>query len=282
MSTKMMIFAASALASAAMASAQAAPMWQYFPTACASDCSQTIESAYLCETQYTSSTTDQYACFCEAFPSDASGCATCLNSNNAAALANLLTSTVSACPQAEQQCFFECSFDTCASTDIACQCDGAYLENIYNCASCNTANNNTGTTQIADFNALQSSCAAQNYTGASDSFTTVPLASPTGEDAYSAPSLTATGGGEAATGDLTASGAATAQSSASSGTASASASATGSASTTSKASASKTSASATKSGASASASASGTSGAGMNFAPIGGCLALAGAVIALL
>jgi hypothetical protein len=35
--------------------------------------------------------------------------------------------------------------ETCESTDVACQCDATYLENIYNCASCNTANGNSGT-----------------------------------------------------------------------------------------------------------------------------------------
>lgn len=53
--------------------------------------------------------------------------------------------------------------------------DGTYLENIYNCASCNTANGNTAATQISDFQSLQESCANQNYTGASQSFTTKAL-----------------------------------------------------------------------------------------------------------
>ena len=230
----------------------------------------------MCETEYSSSTTDSYGCFCNSYPSDASGCATCLNDNNSAALASLLTSTQTACPEAQQQCFFECSFDTCASTDIACQCDGTYLENIYNCASCNTANNNSGTTQITDFNNLQQSCANQNYTGASESFTTVPLPTATGQDSYTQPSLTATGGGEAATGDLV-SGSAAATSTGAAATSKVSAAAT----TTSKASGSSTG-SAAGSGSSTSASAAASSGAATGLAaPLTGVLAVAGAILAL-
>ncbi|KAK8854898.1 hypothetical protein IAR55_003637 [Kwoniella newhampshirensis] len=195
---KTLFFVTATVLGAAVVNGQSAPNWQYIPSACSSQCAQTIQSAYLCETSY-SSNTDVYGCFCNNYPSDASDCASCLNSNDAAALASLLTSTQTACPAARQQCFFECSFDTCPSSDIACQCAGTYLENIYNCASCNTANNNAGTTQITDFNNLQQSCAAQNYTGASSSFSTIPL--PTiATAAYNAPSLTATGGGAAATG----------------------------------------------------------------------------------
>ncbi len=47
----------------------------------------------------------------------------------------------------------------------------AYLQNIYNCASCNTANGNTGVTLLSDYNALDTSCKAQSYTGAGQSRT---------------------------------------------------------------------------------------------------------------
>lgn len=47
-----------------------------------------------------------------------------------------------------------------------------YLANIYNCGSCNTANGNTGATQLTDFQSLDDSCKNQNYTGATQSFTT--------------------------------------------------------------------------------------------------------------
>ena len=73
------------------------------------------------QTQY-SSNTDINACWCNNFPSDAASCATCLNTNNAAALASLITTDQTACPSALKSCLFECSFSTCASTDVACQC----------------------------------------------------------------------------------------------------------------------------------------------------------------
>ncbi|WVQ74754.1 hypothetical protein IAR50_004359 [Cryptococcus sp. DSM 104548] len=193
--SKVLFFAATA-AFAALANAQSAPNWQYIPSACADSCSKTVESAYLCETTYTSNT-DVYGCFCNNYPTDASDCSTCLTSNDAAALASLLTSTQTACPTAISQCSFECAFDTCDSSDIDCQCRADYLENIYNCASCNTANGNTAATQLSDFTSLQESCSNQNYTAADGSFTTKAL--PTiNTDGYAAPTLTATGGGSAA------------------------------------------------------------------------------------
>ena len=121
--------------------------------------------------------------------------------------------------------------------------DASYLSSIFNCASCNTANGNTGSTQLSDFQSLQDSCKNQGYTGADQSFVTEAPPSPaTGEyglrlflflhrslsfcvattkgfedcdsrlgteltsraDGYVAPTLTATGGGAAATGDATA------------------------------------------------------------------------------
>lgn len=111
-------------------------------------------------------------------------------------MASVLTSAQTACPAAISQCFFECDFPTCNSSDVACQCessisakftllhsaltfpslgDGTYLQNIFSCASCNTANGNAGATQIADFQSLQESCVNQNYTGASQNFTTKAL-----------------------------------------------------------------------------------------------------------
>ncbi|TYJ54023.1 hypothetical protein B9479_005357 [Cryptococcus floricola] len=209
------LFIAATAAFAVVVKGQSAPNWQYIPSACADTCSKTVESAYLCEvspphpyaptlhksnnhmkTTYTSNT-DVYGCFCNNYPTDASDCATCLTSNDAAALASLLTSTQTACPTAISQCSFECAFDTCDSSDISCQCGAEYLENIYNCASCNTANGNTAATQISDFNSLQESCSNQNYTDADGTFTTKAL--PTiNTDGYAAPTLTATGGGSAA------------------------------------------------------------------------------------
>lgn len=149
--------------------------------------------------------TQTYGCFCAAYPSDASGCASCLTDNDSAALASLLTSTETDCPTALNKCTFACAFDTCGSTDVACQCrsfseivsrlvnciieemlihaigSDSYLANIYNCASCNTANNNQGATGISDFESLKDSCANQGYAGANQTFATRAANSPTGQ-----------------------------------------------------------------------------------------------------
>ncbi|WVW85766.1 hypothetical protein I302_107804 [Kwoniella bestiolae CBS 10118] len=296
MSAKTLFFVAAAAVGVAVVNAQAAPNWQYIPTACQDSCSSTIESAYLCQTTYSTST-EVYGCFCNNYPTDVDGCASCLNSNDASALGALLTSTQTACPEAEKQCFFECSFDTCASSDIACQCDSTYLSNIYNCASCNTANGNTGATQVTDFQALQESCKNQNYTGADQEFTTKGL--PTVATAgYAAPTLTATGGGAAATGEASdlAGGDATVASDAAGTTAAASAAATSASKASSAASkaataaasgsASKASSTASRTSASASAasaSSSGASSGALNVAApaFGGLVGLVGAVVAL-
>ncbi|WVO22911.1 uncharacterized protein IAS62_004254 [Cryptococcus decagattii] len=310
--SKTLFFVATVAISAAVVRGQAAPNWQYIPSSCASQCAQTIESAYLCETTYTDGT-EVYSCFCNNFPSDASACTTCLNSNDASAIASVLTSTQTACPSAISQCHFECDFPTCASTDVACQCDATYLENIYNCASCNTANGNTAATQISDFQSLQESCANQNYTGASQSFTTKAL--PTiATNGYTAPSLSASGGGAAASdtgavvigttsgaADTTADAAATSDSTAASSSSSAaSSSADATTSSAATAAAATTAASHTSAGTTAgsashstSHSASGStsasassnsssSGAGMGTPAVGGVLAVVGAVLALL
>jgi hypothetical protein len=132
---------------------------EQIPVACQSQCSVTIEAAYTCQvsglstscsplppelclpdrapslfldrlvtfvdpqTQFAGDTTNIYGCFCNNYPSDADSCASCLNDNNAAALGSLLTSTKTACPQAQQQCFFQCSFDTCPAGDVNCACE---------------------------------------------------------------------------------------------------------------------------------------------------------------
>ena len=56
-----------------------------------------------------------------------------------------------------------------------------YLANIFNCASCNTANSNTAATGISDFEALRDSCANQGYAGANQTFATRAANSPTGQ-----------------------------------------------------------------------------------------------------
>jgi len=56
-----------------------------------------------------------------------------------------------------------------------------YLSNIFNCASCNTANSRTGATGISDFEALRDSCSNQGYAGANQTFATQAANSPTGQ-----------------------------------------------------------------------------------------------------
>jgi hypothetical protein len=158
---------------------------------------KSAEASFLCQNQYQGGTA-VYGCFCESYPSDAAACATCLGTNNAAALGALLTSTQNDCAAQSKSCAFACAFDTCDSANVQCQCDAGYLANIFNCASCNTANGNPGTS-LTDFEALNKSCGAQNFTGAAQAFSTWVQA-PTGAAGYQAPELTATGGGEAATG----------------------------------------------------------------------------------
>ncbi|CAK9779588.1 hypothetical protein CC85DRAFT_167338 [Cutaneotrichosporon oleaginosum] len=277
-----------AAAFVALVNAQSAPDWKIIPKACATQCAKTIESSYLCQNQYQGGTA-VYGCFCESYPSDAAACATCLGANNAAALGALLTSTQADCAAQAKSCAFACAFDTCSSSDIACQCDAGYLANIYNCASCNTANANGGTS-LTDFNALKDSCAAQNFTGAAQAFTTwVPA--PTGVAAYQAPELTATGGGDAASGTFqpaTDRAAATdAQGSGAGATPVSNApAASGSAAARPSSGSAAASASARASGASAAASAAAStpaagSGAGILAAPVG-LVALVAAAAALL
>ena len=245
---------------AALANAQSAPDWNLFPAACASQCAKTIESSYLCQNQYGEGTA-VYSCFCEAYPSDAAACATCLTSNDAAALGKLLTATQADCAAQQKDCNFACAFPTCESSDIACQCSETYLANIYNCASCNTANNNAGKTGLTDFQALNTSCANQNYTGPNQDFVTW-VQSPTGQAGYTAPTLTATGGGDAATGTFAAAtGAITAAVPGASGAGASGAAAGGAGASGAAAAAGASGAAAGTSGAAAGGAAAGASGA---------------------
>jgi hypothetical protein len=66
-----------------------------------------------------------------------------------------------------------------------------YLSNIFNCASCNTANSRTGATGISDFEALRDSCSNQGYAGANQTFATQAANSPTGQGKFLCLSRTA-------------------------------------------------------------------------------------------
>ncbi len=59
--------------------------------------------------------------------------------------------------------------------------DANYLQNIYACGACNTNNGNSGSTQLSDWQALDSSCQNQNYTGATQSPNSKVIASLTGQ-----------------------------------------------------------------------------------------------------
>ena len=80
------------------------------------------------------------ACFCSGIPatSELTSCAGCLDENTSDTLGSVLAALPQYCQGAAKSCAFECSFDTCASTDVDCQCGEDYLQNIFNCASCNT------------------------------------------------------------------------------------------------------------------------------------------------
>ncbi|KAJ9106053.1 hypothetical protein QFC20_004114 [Naganishia adeliensis] len=170
--------------------AQSIPQVGSFPAACAQQCSSTIQSSVLCFQQYKTGQ-DIVSCFCSGIPSesDVSTCSTCLTSNNGAEMAGVLSAIPSACGTYQKTCQKECGFDTCPSSDVGCQCSEAYLANIYQCASCNTRNNNTGATGVTDYEALAGSCGNQNYTVPAISSSALP--SPTGQESYTAPTLAA-------------------------------------------------------------------------------------------
>ena len=63
-----------------------------------------------------------YGCFCNAYPTDAAACVTCLNANEAGALGKLLASTQTDCPASIKECRAECAITPCDKTDVACQC----------------------------------------------------------------------------------------------------------------------------------------------------------------
>lgn len=191
----------SLLASLALVSAQmnsGLPSASAFPSACATQCGDVIEVATLCTDEYTTSL-NQTACICNALPSSSSlsTCSSCLTSNNAAGLASALGEANTACSSALDMCAFECgSIPACSETDVACTCSLSFLQGIYNCGACNTANGNSGQTSLDSYRQLAEACVNQNYT--STPTATQPLPSPTGQAGYVAPTLTGTGGGSLA------------------------------------------------------------------------------------
>jgi hypothetical protein len=142
------------------------------PAACATNCAALIEVGTLCSVSHLSITPhvptkasvtqlvlipcfpqNQYqdvtalgACFCSDLPSasDLTSCSTCLTSSGAGDLGTSLTMLTSMCSTATKACAFQCDFPTCGATDIACQCGEDYLQNIFNCASCNSVSKMAG------------------------------------------------------------------------------------------------------------------------------------------
>ncbi|KAJ9107525.1 hypothetical protein QFC21_000982 [Naganishia friedmannii] len=169
---------------------QSIPQFASFPAACSSQCASVIQPSVLCYQQYTTGQ-DIVSCFCNglAAESDMSTCSTCLSSNGQEELSGVLGAIPSACSSYQQTCQKECAFNTCPSSDVACQCSQTYLANIYQCASCNTRNNNVGATQVTDYESLANSCGNQNYTVPATSSSALP--SPTGQSSYTAPTLAA-------------------------------------------------------------------------------------------
>lgn len=168
-----------------------------FPAACSTACGNYVKNSWLCGKRYpaaANSTNAFQACFCDVIDSaQVSQCASCLNTNNASSAGTIVTKTTELCQNFAQGCVYQCDFTTCDSSDVACQCNKDYLQDIYNCASCNTNNKNTGKTQISDYQALLRSCQAQGLSNPNDAAkSTDSLPSPTSMS-YVAPSLTGNG-----------------------------------------------------------------------------------------
>jgi hypothetical protein len=142
------------------------------------------------------------ACLCSSIPptSALNTCTKCLDSNSAGSLSDSLAQLPQVCEKALDSCAFECDFPTCDAKDVDCQCGEEYLQNIFNCASCNSVsptlafkavngshmltrwfsslflrlldlpvvvmqkNGNTGATTLTNYNELKNSCVNQNYT----------------------------------------------------------------------------------------------------------------------
>ncbi len=116
-----------------------------FPVACSTSCGSTIKTISLCTTEQSTSLSIA-ACFCVGLPSttELTVCSSCLSSDSQSAMAMNLMAVGQACGNALQTCAFECSFDTCQSSDVKCQCSETYLQNILQCASCNSVSGNQG------------------------------------------------------------------------------------------------------------------------------------------
>lgn len=151
------------------------------PQVCMQSCQQLLDLGASCIAEYSSSgnSSGSTACLCHGLPElDYSSCTSCLQTHSAT-VAQGLGQLSTFCTDFIKQCKYECDFPTCNSSDVACQCKETYLQDIYNCASCNSANGNTGATVLADYTALRDSCFHQGYS-----------ATPTGIDAVPTPSVT--------------------------------------------------------------------------------------------
>jgi len=158
------------------------------PQACVSPCQNLLDLGNTCIVEYPDqgSSPRSTACLCSGIASlKYSSCSSCLTSNSPA-LAQSVAQLATFCTVFISGCQYECAFDTCASSNVQCQCAEPYLQNIYNCASCNSAHNNANSTLLADYNALHDSCTNQGHTAA-----------PTGVDPFPSPSgtISYTGGG---------------------------------------------------------------------------------------
>lgn len=182
---------------ASLASGVVAQDYTTFPAACSTACGAYVKNSWLCGKQYpvAANLTNAFqACFCDAIGSaNISQCVSCLNASGASSAGTIVTKTPELCKNLAQNCVYQCDFSTCDNSDVACQCNKDYLQNIYNCASCNTNNKNNGKTQISDYQTLLHSCQAQGLSNPNDAAkSTDPLPSPTSTD-YVAPSLAGDG-----------------------------------------------------------------------------------------
>ncbi|KAG8886209.1 hypothetical protein FRB97_006212 [Tulasnella sp. 331] len=171
-----------------------------FVPACEMGCAAYVRTSSLCGQQYPPNNgnfppSSLQACFCDDISqANVADCATCLSANKAPSVAQLVLNTTKYCKDFAQNCVYQCDFPTCDSLDIACQCNTTYLQNIYDCASCNSANNNPGKTELPDFDSLQQSCINQGIINVNQVIkSTKPYPSPTSVAGYVEPSLTGSG-----------------------------------------------------------------------------------------
>jgi len=164
-----------------------------FPAACQSQCQSLLDLAQTCTTEYptTGNPPPSSACVCTGLANlNYGSCTTCLNSNDQQ-VGQAVAGLSMYCTQLINGCVFQCGFTTCASSDVGCQCAESYLQDIYNCAACNTAHGNRNATQMSDYTALRDSCINQGYSATPSMTQGIP--SPSRTVSYTGATIQASG-----------------------------------------------------------------------------------------